>query len=114
MCQRARGVDPFKSVLRQWQRREKWRTNGQWVYRRPEIVKKSGQREFQRPSATTRVGFSFDNIHFQSTLRENDGGRKAIRAGTDHTSLCAHCESSLSCGFAGMLITVGERPRSAT
>src|SRR5271163_554645 len=95
MRQRARRVNPFEPVIRQRQRGEKWRPGSQWMHRRSEVMEKAGQGELKRSGGASRLGLRFKNVHFPSTLSENDGPSETIGTGADDASLAAHLRFSL-------------------
>jgi len=65
------------------------------MYRRSEVMQKTGQRKFERSRGASRLGLRLKNIHLQSVLSENDGRRKPVGTGADNTSFAGHFRCSL-------------------
>ena len=84
MCQGNIGLNPFKTESLQRKRLKKWRTRGQWMNRRTNVVHKPWQRECRRarPAADGRV--RFPNEHGTSRARQRDCRSKTIRSRADY------------------------------
>jgi hypothetical protein len=62
---------------------------------------KAGQGEFQCPGRASYLRLSFENLHIQSALSQNDRRCKAIRAGADNASSEVHVRFSIVQEFIG-------------
>lgn len=62
---------------------------------------KAGQGEFQCPGRASYLRLSFENLHIQSALSQNDRCCKAIRTGADNASSEVHVRFSIVREFIG-------------
>jgi hypothetical protein len=62
---------------------------------------KARQGEFERPGRASYLRLSFENLHIQSALSQNDRRCKAIRTGADNASFEVHVRFSIVREFIG-------------
>jgi len=76
-------VNPFKPVLGERERCEKWRSGGHGMNCGSKVVQEAGKCKWKRARAAAGDALCFEDLNSDSGSREGDGGGKAVGAGAD-------------------------------